>query len=249
MLLRRSIEHVKAQNWTAVGLDLVIVVLGVFIAIQADALNQRRIESENDHQVLALFVEEVQQMLDLAEEDVASAEQRLNNVGRASQIALKCNPSDAERALLLDSVASILDWRIPNVMPSGLAEISKPGILARLDNLDFTRAVGRLNENVAFMTYANELAVPQYELAMEMLVPHVVLAAPLLSEEGVTARSYDPTLAALDLLPAQELCNSQQFKTGLLVLTTYNQDVFYYFNQWRNSLIDALRLAKQVLSD
>lgn len=31
MLLRRVIEHVKAQNWTAVALDFVIVVVGVFI--------------------------------------------------------------------------------------------------------------------------------------------------------------------------------------------------------------------------
>ena len=35
MLLRRVIEHVKAQNWTAVALDFVIVVLGVFMGLQA----------------------------------------------------------------------------------------------------------------------------------------------------------------------------------------------------------------------
>ena len=34
MLLRRMIEHVRAQNWTAVAIDFVIVVVGVFIGIQ-----------------------------------------------------------------------------------------------------------------------------------------------------------------------------------------------------------------------
>ncbi len=34
MLLRRVIEHVKTQNWTAVVLDFVIVVTGVFLGIQ-----------------------------------------------------------------------------------------------------------------------------------------------------------------------------------------------------------------------
>lgn len=34
MLLRRVTENVKAQNWTAVALDFVIVVVGVFIGIQ-----------------------------------------------------------------------------------------------------------------------------------------------------------------------------------------------------------------------
>jgi hypothetical protein len=48
MILRRITEHVKAQNWFAVGIDLVIVVVGVFIGLQvqqwADAQRQGRLE-------------------------------------------------------------------------------------------------------------------------------------------------------------------------------------------------------------
>lgn len=46
MLLRRVIEHVKAQNWTAVALDFVIVVVGVFIGIQVANWNEARAEKE-----------------------------------------------------------------------------------------------------------------------------------------------------------------------------------------------------------
>ncbi len=42
MLLRRVMEHVKAQNWTAVALDFFIVVVGVFIGIQVANLNDAR---------------------------------------------------------------------------------------------------------------------------------------------------------------------------------------------------------------
>jgi hypothetical protein len=45
MLLRRVIEHVKTQNWTAVTLDFVIVVVGVFIGIQVSNWNESRVES------------------------------------------------------------------------------------------------------------------------------------------------------------------------------------------------------------
>ena len=45
MLLRRFIEHVKDQNWSAVGLDFVIVVLGVFIGIQVSNWNDVRRDS------------------------------------------------------------------------------------------------------------------------------------------------------------------------------------------------------------
>jgi hypothetical protein len=42
MLLRRVIEHVRKQEWTAIAIDFVIVVVGVFIGIQAANWNEAR---------------------------------------------------------------------------------------------------------------------------------------------------------------------------------------------------------------
>ena len=42
MLLRRITDHVKSQNWFAVGIDFVIVVVGVFIGIQVSNWNEQR---------------------------------------------------------------------------------------------------------------------------------------------------------------------------------------------------------------
>lgn len=52
MLLRRINEHVKAQNWTAVGLDFIIVVVGVFIGIQVANWNDTLGEREREAQIL-----------------------------------------------------------------------------------------------------------------------------------------------------------------------------------------------------
>lgn len=43
MLLRRVSAHVKDQNWFAVGIDFVIVVIGVFIGLQVTSWNEERI--------------------------------------------------------------------------------------------------------------------------------------------------------------------------------------------------------------
>ena len=49
MLLRRVIEHVKAQNWTAVFIDVVIVIVGVFLGLQvqgwAEEQGRRKLEA------------------------------------------------------------------------------------------------------------------------------------------------------------------------------------------------------------
>lgn len=42
MILRRVISHVRNQEWTAIGLDFLIVVLGVFIGIQLGNWNAMR---------------------------------------------------------------------------------------------------------------------------------------------------------------------------------------------------------------
>lgn len=44
MVVRRIRQHVAAHNWFAVGIDLAIVVLGVFLGLQAANWNQARIE-------------------------------------------------------------------------------------------------------------------------------------------------------------------------------------------------------------
>lgn len=48
MLLRRLTDHVRAQNWFAVALDFVIVVLGVFMATQVANWNEARQDRERE---------------------------------------------------------------------------------------------------------------------------------------------------------------------------------------------------------
>jgi hypothetical protein len=42
MILGRAVEHAKTQNWFAVMLDFLIVVMGVFVGIEAANWNQAR---------------------------------------------------------------------------------------------------------------------------------------------------------------------------------------------------------------
>ncbi len=56
MLLRRITEHVKAQNWTAVGLDFVIVVVGVFIGIQVSNWNASRADAQQNKEFVERLI-------------------------------------------------------------------------------------------------------------------------------------------------------------------------------------------------
>ncbi len=60
MLLRRVIEHVRTQNWTAIGIDFVIVVVGVFIGIQLGNWNDARANAAKEQVALAAILDDVE---------------------------------------------------------------------------------------------------------------------------------------------------------------------------------------------
>ena len=60
MFLRRLIANLQAQNWTAIGLEFLIVVVGVFIGTQVSNWNQERIERRQTERMLEQFVPELQ---------------------------------------------------------------------------------------------------------------------------------------------------------------------------------------------
>lgn len=60
MLRRRIIEHVKSQNWVAIAIDFAIVVLGVFIGLQASNWNSERLAHEAGETYRARIVRDIQ---------------------------------------------------------------------------------------------------------------------------------------------------------------------------------------------
>ena len=58
MILTRVVEHVKAQNWTAIAIDFVIVVLGLIVGLQVNDWAERRHTRAMYHTGLLALMEE-----------------------------------------------------------------------------------------------------------------------------------------------------------------------------------------------
>ncbi|MBX3430701.1 MAG: hypothetical protein KF779_14050 [Hyphomonadaceae bacterium] len=56
MMLRRVMEHLRKQEWTAIAIDFVIVVLGVFVATQVSNWNEEREAAIRRDQIVATLV-------------------------------------------------------------------------------------------------------------------------------------------------------------------------------------------------
>lgn len=76
MLLRRVTKHIKAQDWFAVLVDFVIVVVGVFVGLQVQDWNDSRKERVEEQVLVNRLFEETQSLLDVHEQELASLRSR-----------------------------------------------------------------------------------------------------------------------------------------------------------------------------
>ncbi|GLQ21685.1 hypothetical protein ACFFUB_09325 [Algimonas porphyrae] len=67
MLFRRIKAHVENENWFAVGVDFLIVVVGVFIGIQVANWNEEQSRKAQEHSYLILVHEELVQNAERAD--------------------------------------------------------------------------------------------------------------------------------------------------------------------------------------
>jgi len=79
MLLRRITKHVKDQNWFAVGIDFVIVVIGVFIGIQVANWNDVRVERSIGATYVEGFERDLEADLEMLETELVGRRVQLQN--------------------------------------------------------------------------------------------------------------------------------------------------------------------------
>lgn len=100
MILRRLSKHVREQNWVAVALDFLIVVLGVFIGVQIGNWNDTRQQRTIYEQSLDRALAEVQVNLSNIERSRVVIDERLPTIQAAIEVLRSCQTSPEARASL-----------------------------------------------------------------------------------------------------------------------------------------------------
>ena len=243
MILRRLTHAIREQNWFALVLELVVVVIGIFIGLEVNDWNQQRIERQSDQRALALFVDELELMLDEARIDLRDVTAAMQDLSSGTEIALNCAATDEERTRLIAAIGSTLNWRVADVRPSGLAEIGNSGTLARLGNPELSRAVGSVHQSIKTIDDSMDFIAPQYDRAWQMLLPYLVLTQSIKLEK-LDLDATRPLPEHMSLLPQETLCGSQEFLLGLSLLTSFYSSSVYNFGEWNRALTTAHELAE-----
>jgi hypothetical protein len=78
MILRRISYHLHSQNWLALGLEMIIVVAGIFIGLQIDGWRSSQVDREVEHKYLERLLSDMNESILAQRERIDSA-----NVGIA----------------------------------------------------------------------------------------------------------------------------------------------------------------------
>ena len=80
MILRRIIAHFRKQEWTAIGLDFVIVVVGVFVGLQVSNWNETRVNRLRADTYLERVHSDFQVISDRLESNIAEFDEALQSI-------------------------------------------------------------------------------------------------------------------------------------------------------------------------
>jgi hypothetical protein len=170
MIMRRFSEALKQQNWTAIAIEFVLLVLGVFLGIQVANWNEAR---ETRRKSL-VFTERLK--ADLRAEDrtyqflVAYNREVLANANRAVE-ALEGNASISEEALLVSAYRAT-QYRVRAQRSSTYDELVSTGNIGLIRDHALRDTAIRFFNMTAFDDLEREGMQSRYREAFRMTLPN-----------------------------------------------------------------------------
>lgn len=157
MILRRFTKHIKEQNWLAVGLDIIVVVLGLFIGFQIDR-NWEEMQWKKDEQKLLI------ELSNDIRENVETTKARVNETARARinmlyTLSLMENPEiklPTDDACVLAAVEWIPYYENLTLNFETYKILVSTGDIARLSNDRLRRALFKLEQEMSY--YESQLS-------------------------------------------------------------------------------------------
>jgi len=197
MLLRKFSQHLKAQNWLAVFLDLIIVVSGIFIALQVTNYSKELEEKAVLKEKLATLLIEGQEIIANTETYPEQVEELIINSNKLIKIIESCKASDD-----FDSLLTSLD-----------------SYVSMGEDLRFNIEDAEKHSSLLTPQFRNQLR--NYKSSINTLINHIIANRQLLFDMYILKSNYFGLRGSGITLtlnqPFEEICNKPDFIKYILL--------------------------------
>jgi hypothetical protein len=224
MILRRLTQHIKDQNWFAVGLDFVIVVCGILIAFQITNWNENRAERAQEVRYLSAMKRDVESSIRILNFSISNLQRQQN-----ARKALYTFYADPAAVLLSDELDKLIadgffSLERANLNQTTFETLKSSGQMSVIKSSELVKALQDLNAKID-MAEVDKNEDFQFTFR---------IVDPLLISEGDFDNILMHDLGSIhDRLPwitkqpgagySSDLVRSQRFKNIMLYKTLYGQ--------------------------
>ncbi len=241
MILRRVIQHVRKQEWTAIAIDFVIVVAGVFVGIQVANWNETRRERALERVYLTRIA------ADLAKSttDIDASIRRAQEREALGQLLMKAvsdeQPVRAEPGRFIAALLIASYTFTPGIRSLAFDEMTSVGDLALIQDKQL------LDEISEYYTGIRESAQWGY-IREAKQTQYMKFAAGILTHEQmnlIDATDWNPTVSVADALAARERMLKRPDFIDWLPTVSYRSEDIGRYRRWR---VETLALHARIVA-
>jgi hypothetical protein len=148
MILRRLTKHIKDQNWFAVGLDFVIVVVGILIAFQITNWSENRAERAQEVRHLSSMKRDVESSIRILNDSIANLQRQQN--ARQALYTFHAEPAAVMESDELDKLISdgLFSLERANLNQTTFETLKSSGQMSMIKSFELVKALQDLSAKI-----------------------------------------------------------------------------------------------------
>lgn len=231
MLLRRITEHIKSQNWFAVLLDFLIVVIGVFMGIQVNNWNNERVVRAEEAFFLQRMIDDFHASIDASEYEASVTERQAKQATIVLNSLDACRVKVANRADFAQGIYTLGKFDSIQYVRTAFDELKSTGKIGVISNVELRNAISELEREVQVHRSATETV-------RMWLAPHIHYIEQRVRYNVTDPRGGNAPLDWQDLsLNLEDVCQDVKFKNAVAAVRNHT----YVWLRWSRSLIGEMK--------
>ena len=128
MILKKLAQAIRRQDWFQVVIEVMIVIVGIFIGLQAQALYEEQQDRELEKVYLERLLDDADASIAAQERNLSSDEVRIETIEKVSQLMLNHQVSEDNRQEFSDSFFSSRGFASMDVYLQTIEELVSSGV-------------------------------------------------------------------------------------------------------------------------
>lgn len=230
MILRRLATAIAEQNWFTVILEIVIVVVGIYLGLQASEWSQNR----EDRRAEAVYLERIAADLDTSLTRTISNQEFQTRHARYGALVLQalreCDLQPEQRDQFASGIYLVAKHNAAAFAQASLQELLSAGRLTIIENSSLRQTLVEM-----LQAYDDHLFyMSDVQLRVSPHVNYIDSVAPIIVDSAIGGGT-DVTWDMLDV-DFDTLCGDRRFYTAMAASLNYTWDSTDSLISWRNQL-------------